>query len=116
MSRFQPNYSQAELWFIGRKGKRRVVGQTAAGENIVAYRRPDASEFWKYYGRMNLAYTFLDAALGTAEKALGPGVATQRIYEREVEGVLLSTARRYGNLRDDGIMNPFAGGGLVGNL
>lgn len=116
LSRFQPTYSKAELWFIGRRGKRKVVGQTAAGENIVAYRRPDAIEFWKYYGRMNMAYTFLDTAIGASERALGPGVATQRVYEREVEGVIQSTAKRYGNVRDDGIMNPFAGYGLVGGL
>jgi hypothetical protein len=107
LSKFQPTYSKAELWFIGRKGKRTLLGQTASGENIYAYERPSTADFWKYYGRMDMAYTFLDTAVGAAEKALGPGLAEQRVYEREIDSVIRSTARRYGNTRDDGVDNPF---------
>ena len=116
IDKFQPLYSKAELWFIGRKGSRSVVGQTANGENIVAYRRPGAGDFWNYYLRMDWGYTAHDKAIGAAEKVLGSGVAGQRVYEREVGDVVKNACDYYGNLRDDGFINPFWNYRLVGSI
>ncbi len=113
IGKFQPFYSRAELWFIGRKGKRDVIGQTAAGENIVRYTKPTKGEFWRYYLEMDWVYTVMDKAIGTAERALGPGIAGQRVYEREVGTVIGNTCKRYGVMREDGYMNPFWNYGLV---
>jgi hypothetical protein len=108
ISKFQPLYSKAELWFIGRKGKRDVIGQTATGENIVRYKKPSNLQFLQYYLEMDWVYTVMDKAIGAAERALGPGIAGQRVYEREVENVIKNTCRRYGEMREDGYRNPFA--------
>ncbi len=109
ITQFPPKYMRSELWFIGRKGNRTAAGVTPSGDPVFRYERPSKWEFLEFFGRMDLMYSAVDCTIGHVEKALPAGAAKQDFYEREVEGVIRSTLRHYGNTRDDGITNPFAG-------
>ncbi len=108
LNHFPPKYMQAELWFIGRKGKRTPTGTTDNdGNPIFKYERPSKKEYLKFFARMDFMYTAIDTTIGTVERALPAGAAKQHFYEREVDSVIRSTIRHYGNMREDGNENPF---------
>jgi len=102
---FEPMYAEAENWFIGRKGNR-FVGLNPDGTGpMFRYERPSRKDIKNFNLLLDFNYSVVDAFVGKAGRGLTPE-ARQEYHEREVDTVIRSVLRHYGNTRDDGIDIP----------
>jgi hypothetical protein len=91
VTRFMPSYMKAEIWLFGQKGEKTDMGNIGPeGERVFRYSRPSKWDFFRLYTDMDIFYSVYTGIMGAAEKRL-PGLAGQRVYEREAQSVIRRT-------------------------
>jgi hypothetical protein len=103
---FEPWYAEAENWFIGRRGHRVFAGPNPDGTGpMFRYERPSRREIRNFHLLLDFNYSVVDTFVGKAGRRLTPE-ARQEYHEREVDTVVRSVLRHYGDIREDGIPTP----------